>query len=503
MARLALVLLAGLSLISCSRARPDANTLVLIIESSPANVDPRIGTDGQSERIGKLIFDSLVRRDENFRLQPDLAETWEIPDPLTYVFHLRRDVRFHNGQPLTARDVKWTFDSMLNGTVISPKKSTFAAVDHIDAPDDNTVIFHLREPFATLLWNVSDSMGIVPYGSGTDFNTKLIGTGPFKFVSAVIDSEVVLSRNDDYWGEQPKIPRVRMAVVPDVTTRALELRKGSADVAINAVNPDMALTLEHEKGLKVEIAAGTIYAYLAFNLRDPILKDSRVREALDYAIDRHAIIHYLWRDMAQPAASVLPVQHWAYDPSLKSTPYDPATARRILDSAGYKEKNGVRFHLTMKTSTEETSRLMAAILQQQLRQVGIALDIRSFEFATFYSDVVKGAFQVYTLRWIGGNEDPDIFEALFHSSSFPPKRFNRSYYSNPKVDKLIEEGRRELDRAKRQKIYAEVQQILNQDRPYLHLFYLDNVLVHTARVKNLEMSPSGSYDFLRTAEFAQ
>jgi peptide/nickel transport system substrate-binding protein len=419
------------------------------------------------------------------------------------VFHLHQGVRFHNGQALTSRDVKWTFDSMLNGTVISPKKSTFAAVERIEAPDDRTVIFHLREPFATLLWNVSDSMGIVPYGSGADFNTKLIGTGPFKFVSAVIDSEVVLNRNDGYWDEHAKIPKIRMAVVPDMTTRALELRKGSADAAINAINPDMALTLEHEKGLKVEIAPGTIYAYLAFNLRDPILKDARVREALDYAIDRHAIIHYLWRDMAQPAASVLPVQHWAYDSRLQPTPYDPATARRILDSAGYKEKNGVRFRLMMKTSTEETSRLMAAILQQQLRQVGIVLDIRSFEFATFYSDVVKGAFQLYSLRWIGGNEDPDIFEALFHSGSFPPKRFNRSYYSNPKLDKLIEEGRQELDRNKRQKTYADVQQILNQDRPYLHLFYLDNVLVHTDRVKNLQMSPSGSYDFLRTAELAR
>jgi peptide/nickel transport system substrate-binding protein len=294
-----------------------------------------------------------------------------------------------------------------------------------------------------------------------------------------------------------------MAVVPDMTTRALELRKGSADAAINAINPDMALSLEHEKDLRVEIAPGTIYAYLAFNLRDPILNDVHVRKALDYAIDRHAIIHYLWRDMAQPAASVLPTQHWAYDSTLKTTPYDPTMARRILDDAGYREKNGIRFHLMMKTSTEETSRLMAAILQQQLRQVGIALDIRSFEFATFYSDVVKGAFQLYSLRWIGGNEDPDIFEALFHSASFPPKRFNRSYYSNPKLDKLIEEGRQELDRGRRQKIYAEIQQILNQDRPYLHLFYLDNVLVHTARVKKVEMSPSGSYDFLRTAELAQ
>src|SRR5919205_1088807 len=122
----------ALSLMGCSSSRPGPNTLVMIIESSPANLDPRIGTDAQSERIGKLIFDSLVRRDEHFQLQPSLAERWEIPDPLTYVFHLRRGVRFHNGQPLTSRDVKWTFDSVLNGSIITAKSSTFKLVERID-----------------------------------------------------------------------------------------------------------------------------------------------------------------------------------------------------------------------------------------------------------------------------------------------------------------------------------------------------------------------------------
>jgi peptide/nickel transport system substrate-binding protein len=156
----------------------------------------------------------------------------------------------------------------------------------------------------------------------------------------------------------------------------------------------------------------------------------------------------------------------------------------------------------MKTSTEESSRLLAAVLQQQLRQVGIALDIRSYEFGTFYSDVVRGSFQMYSLRWIGGNEDPDIFEHVFHSASFPPKRANRSYYSNPRVDALIDQGRRETDEARRKPIYAEVQRILGQDLPYINLWYFDNVLVHSRRVRNLKLSPSGNYDFLKQAELA-
>ncbi len=489
--------------LSCAR-RGEPSTLVMIIESSPVNLDPRVGTDAQSERIYKLLFDALVHRDEHFNLQPWLAERWEIPDPLTYIFHLRHGVRFHDGRPLTARDVKWTLESILSGQIRTPKASTYRLIATIDAPDDYTVVLHLKEPFATMLWNLSDgAIGIVPYGSGPELSRNPIGSGPFRLVSMALDQDVVIARNGDYWGPKPHLARVRFNVVPDTTTRALELRKGSADVALNALTADMVLTLATDTKLRVQRAPGTILSYLALNLRDPILQDVRVRQALAYAIDRRPMIHYLWRDFARPAASVLPMQHWAYDPSLPTYDYDPQRARKLLDEAGYHEVNGVRFHITMKTSTEETSRLLAAVLQQQLRQVGIALDLRSYEFATFYSDVQKGAFQIFTLRWIGGNEDPDIFEHVFHSASVPPKRANRGYYANPRVDELIDAGRRELDQAKRRRIYAQLQQILAVDMPYINLWYLDNVLVHSARMKDVIISPSGNYDFLTTAELDQ
>lgn len=500
LATLAVVLSVGLSLLSCSRPLPP-DTAVMIIESSPANLDPRIGTDAQSERIYKLLFDSLVKRDDHFNLKPWLAERWETPDALTYVFHLRKDVHFHDGSPLTSRDVKWTFDSVMDGSLITAKASTYKFVQSVEAPDPYTVIFRMKEPFATLLWNVSDgAMGIVPYGSGKDFGRSPVGSGPFKFVSARQDSDVVVTRNEAYWNGVPKIPKVRFAVIPDVTTRALELRKGSVDLAINSLSADLVKTLAAEPNLIVMTRPGTVYTYLAFNLRDPILKDVRVRQALAYAVDRRQIIHYIWRDLARPAPSILPPEHWAFSSEVRQYAHDPVRANQILDAGGYARKNGVRFHLTMKTSTEETTRLLAVVLQQQLREVGIALDIRTFEFATFYSDVVKGAFQLYSLRWIGGNEDPDIFEHVFHSASFPPKRANRSYYVNPKVDALIDRGRAELDPAKRRAIYVELQEVLAEDLPYINLFYLDNVLIHSRRVRNVALTPSGDYDFLRRAE---
>src|SRR5438309_4781976 len=488
--------------LSCS-SKADPETLVMIIESSPTNLDPRVGLDAYSERIDDLIFDDLLTRDDHLNVQPGLAERWEIPDPRTYVFHLHRGVKFHDGRPLTSRDVKWTFDSMLQGRIRSTRTAAYRFVDRVEAPDDYTVVFHLKEPFATLLWNLSDgAMGIVPYGSGDEISRRPIGSGPFRFISAEPDKEVIIERNSDYWGEKARLERVRFMVVPDTTTRALELRKGSADIVNNALTSDLVLALEREPNLEVLHGPGTVLNYLAFNLRDPILKDVRVRRAIAFAINRQPMIEYLWRGFAQPAASVLPRQSWAYNAEVPGYDYDPQRARQILDTAGYRAVGGVRFHLTMKTSTEETTRLIAAVLQQQLREVGIALDIRTFEFATFFSDVTSGAYQLYSLRWIGGNEDPDIFEYAFHSAKFPPHGANRSYYSNSRIDALIDQARSELDQNARKQLYAEIQQILADELPYVNLWYLDNMLVHSKRVQGLTLNPSGNYDFLKTAELA-
>ncbi len=488
--------------LSCS-SKPDPNALVMIIESSPTNLDPRVGLDAQSERIDDLIFDDLLTRDAHLNVTPGLAERWDVPNPLTYVFHLHQGVKFHDGRALTARDVKWTFDSLLQGRIRSTKSAVYRFVDHIEATDDNTVVFHLKEPFATLLWNLSDgAIGIVPYGSGDEISRQPIGSGPFRFVSAEQDKEVVIERNNSYWGTKPRLPGVRFIVVPDTTTRALELRKGSADIAINALTSDMVLTLERDPNLAVMHAPGTVLAYMAFNLRDPILKDFRVRQALAYAIDRGPMLEYLLRGFGRPANSVLPPESWAYNGDVPAYNHDPARARQLLEQAGYPEINGVRFHLTMKSSTEESTRLMAAVLQQQLRAVGIVLDIRTFEFATFFSDVTHGLFQLYSLRWIGGNEDPDIFEYIFHSAKVPPNGANRGYFADPRVDTLIDQARHELDQNTRKQIYAEIQRTLADQLPYIDLWYFDNVLVHSKRVGNLSLNPSGNYDFLKTAEMS-
>jgi peptide/nickel transport system substrate-binding protein len=494
----ALCIMVGLG--GCGSRRPSPQTVTMLIESSPASLDPRIGVDGQSEHIYSLIFDSLVRKDAHFNLKPWLATSWETPDPLTYRFHLRTDVHFHNGQALTAADVKYTLDSMRNGMVITAKALALANIDRVEAPDAATILIHMKQPDANLLWNLSDAaICIVPAGSGRDFGLHPVGSGPFRFVSQLQDDEVILERNDHSWQPLPHMARVRFAVVPDAITRALELEKGSADVCINCMTADMVYALAKRPDLLVESAPGTVLNYITFNVQDAVLRDVRVRQAIAFAMNRPLIIHSLWRDRARLAESLLPPEHWAWTGDVQQYPYDPARANSILDAAGWKRaKDGVRFSLAMKTSTDETSRLLAMILQQELRDVGIALEVRSFEFATFFSDVTKGAFQMYTLRWLGGNEDPDIFHT-FDSHRFPPHGTNRGRYLNAELDGLIKEAGGSGDQAQRRTDYVRVQQILAAELPSINLWYLDAVLVHTRRLGNIQISGSGNYDFLRTA----
>jgi len=503
--RRVLALAAMLALVGCHARHRDPATVVFLIESSPANLDPRIGADAQSQRIDALLFDGLVARDAKFQFTPALAERWEQPDPLTLVFHLRSGVRFHDGRALTARDVVWTIQSMKSGAVISPKAASYASVDSMTAPDNRTVVMHLKHPDNFLLTNLSTgAMGIVPEGSGKEFWEHPVGTGPFRFVSQQIDQDVVVERNEQSWSVVPKLERVRFAVVPDAITESLELEKGSGDVAVNSLPMDSLAVLASRPDVQVDETGGTEIQYLGFNLRDPLLKDVRVRQAIACAIDRGLIIKTLLGGRARAAESLLPANHWAWSGDGPQYDFDPARAEKLLDEAGYGPKaGGVRFHLTMKTSSSEETRLLAAVLQQQLGRVGIALDIRSYETATFLSDVRRGAFQIYSLRWVGGNEQPDIFTFVFATASFSPKGANRSHYSNARFDALVADAAESGDVVKRRADYVEAQQILARDLPAINLWYPDSIVVHNRRLTHVVPAPSGNYLFLETAELAK
>jgi peptide/nickel transport system substrate-binding protein len=501
------------------RAESEPGELVFLIESNPANLDPRYATDGQSQRIGSLIFSGLVQRDAEMNVRGDLAETWETPDHLTYRFHLRKGVKFHDGREVTSKDVKATIDYMMNAANKSPKRGAFRMIDSVDAPDAYTVVFHLKEPAASFLWNVERSaVGIAPSDAGSDFGRHPIGSGPFRFVSQTQDDAVVLER----WppavdqrregqakspgttptasatdSHQARIERVRFRIVPDAIVRALELRKGSADVEISSLSPDMIPVLAKQPTLAVTERPGTNFAYLGLNMEDPILKHREVRQALAYATDRESLIKYLLRQEAKLASGLLPPNHWAYEPRVRNYDYDPERAEKLLDAAGFpRSSDGMRFHVRLKVSTEEQARILGAALQEQWKKVGVDLEVRPQEIATLFSDLGKGQFQICYLRWVGANNDPDVFELVFHSKRIPPDGPNRGRYRNAQVDVLTDGIRTEMDREKRKDLCSKVQKIVAEDLPYIPLWYTDVVSVHRKSVGEIELTPTGDYEFL-------
>jgi peptide/nickel transport system substrate-binding protein len=503
-------------LLGCRGTKADSSTLVFLLESNPTNLDPRYSTDAQSAHIDALLFSSLLQRDDQMNLHGDLAESWDVPDPLTYVFHLRRNVRFHDGRPLTSADVKSTFDFIMNPANRSPKRGGFRQVASIETPDLATIVFRLKEPYASFTTSlIRGAVGIAPANAPPDFARHPIGSGPFRFVSQIQDDEVAVERNPDYFGGAPPLSTVRFRIVPDALTRALELRKGSADLEMSSLNPDIIPVLAKQPKLAVTHRPGTNLAYLGFNFADPLLAHREMRQALAYATDRQTLIRYLLHNQARVAYTLLPPEHWAnqtvpcpYDSVAACQsdlalyffyPFDLARAERLLDGAGFpRQPNGSRLRLTLKCSTDEQARLIGAALQDQWRRVGIDLELRPLEVATLFSDAAKGNFQIIYLRWVGANNDPDFFEFAFSSRRFPPDGANRGHYRNPRIDALTDQIRTEMDQEKRKALCSQVQKILADDLPYLPMWFTDSVSVHRRTLGDLPLSPTGDFDFLRT-----
>jgi peptide/nickel transport system substrate-binding protein len=477
---------------------PKSGVVTVAVLSSPNSLDPRIGSDETSQRIHTLIYDYLLALDDKLRVVGGLASSWEQTDPVTYVIHLRQGVRFHDGHELTADDVVYTFGSFIDPAFISPRKGAYRSLDRVEAVDPYTVRFVLKEPFGSFPINLV--MPVVPKGAGPDLRDHPIGTGPYKFVSFAVDDNVTLTANTDYFRGKPSNDGVVLKVVPDEIMRALELRKGTVDMVVNDLSPDVIHQLAAEKSVTIAESPGTDYAYVGINMRDPVLKDRRVRHALGYAIDRQAIVDHLRRGLARPAVGILPPASWAFDEGVFQFTHDPARAIALLEDAGYRDPDGdgpePRLRLSLKVSTNEFIRLQAAVIQQDLKQVGIDLDVRSYEFATLYADVLKGNFQLFTLQWVGVS-DPDMLRRVFHSKQMPPNGFNRGYYENPEVDRLIDAAMAATTDDERRRYYGEAQRLLAEDAPYISLWYKTNVAVSRTEIEGVKLTPSAEFTFLR------
>lgn len=494
-------------LLACCTAPAERGAeLIVALENAPLNLDSRVGTDQASSRVFELSLNGLVAKDPRGDLLPALAESWEILDGgRLYRFHLRDGVRFQDGRPFGAEDVVWTFQSILDGTVATAKRGAFEQLDRVESPEPGVVDFVMKEPFGAMLVNLTSYMGIVPRGVLPDEqNARPVGTGPFRVVERDTD-RVVLEAWDGAWEGRPPMDRVILRQVPDPTVRALELRKGSVQLVVNGLAPDVVPDFRADPDFRVVEDPGSNYVYLGLNLEDPILSHVAVRQAMARAIDRERLVESLYRGLGVVTETAMPPGHWARNDDLEPVPYDPPAARELLDAAGFPDPDGEgpapRFRLTYKTSTDETALLQAQIIQAMLADVGIAIDIRSYEFATFYNDIKQGNFQVFSLTWTG-IVDPDFYAFVLHSARVPPEGANRGRYRNEELDRLLEAGAREVRPEKRRPYYLRAQAILAEELPYISLFTKVNVAVMPRELEGYRNYLSGELYSLKEVRWS-
>jgi peptide/nickel transport system substrate-binding protein len=465
--------------------------LVAGIESQPLQLDPRHATDANSVRVGNLIYSSLLRSDERLRLRPELAASWSRLDQRSFEFDLRRGVRFHDGRPLTAADVKYTFESILNPATRSPKRGLLKHLTSVEQTGAHQLRFKLDAPHAPFVEQFT--LGIVPAGSPSNEKPPP-GSGPFMLETIDAGEKVTLKANANYFDGKPPLAGVVFKNVPDAMVRVLEFKKGTIDFMQNDIEPDMLPWLKNNTHADIGVHQGTTFQYIGINLTHPILKHRKVRQALAFAIDRDAIIRHLLKGTGDAASGILAPANWAFDDTVRLWPHDPEKAKRLLDEAGYGDPDGngplPRFRLSFKTTNIDLRRRIAEALKEQLQSVGIELEIRSYEWGTFFSDIKQGNFHLYSLAWVG-ILDPDIQYQIFHSASVPPNGDNRGHYSNAEIDRLLERGRMTFDEGERKPIYSQIQKYLAEDLPYVPLWWWRNVVVKQPSVKDFVPYPDG------------
>ncbi|MCG3176395.1 MAG: Oligopeptide-binding protein AppA [Candidatus Omnitrophica bacterium] len=475
--------------------------------SEPRVLLPLMASESASAELCRLLYNGLVKYDKDLRLTGDLAESWEVLEGgLVIIFHLRHDVRWHDGQPFTAADVEFTYRKLVDPESPTPYGGDFEKVSSLEVIDAHTVRVTYKEPFAPGL--ASWGMGIIPKHllDGQDLRTtplarRPIGTGPFKFRSWTPGRRIDLDAYDGYHGGRPGVGRYVYRVLPDPGTAFLELQTERVDhtglTALQYARQTDTAFFDRTYAKYRYPSFG--YNYIGYNLEDPLFADRRVRKALGLAIDKREIVDAVLMGLGRVSTGPFLPGTWAYDERLPETPHDPERARRMLAEAGWNDtdgdgwldKDGRRFTFILLTNHGNEQRRMAAeIIQRRLKEVGIDMRIRILEWGTLLKEHIdKRDFQAVLMAW-NLSRDPDIHD-IFHSSKTAPGQFNFVGYRSPEADRLMEEGRRVFDETERAGIYRKLHRLLAEDEPYLFLFVADALPVVHRRFRGVEPAPAG------------
>ncbi|SNR68431.1 peptide/nickel transport system substrate-binding protein [Methylobacillus rhizosphaerae] len=441
------------------------------VSQLPQTLDPRYAMDAASARVNRLIYRSLVDFDEHSQPIPALA-SWRVLSPRLFRFTLGPEGRtFHDGRYLTAEDVAATYQSVLD-LPDSPLAAEFGNISKIEVHDENTLDFFLRDADSNFPMRLI--LGILPLeliATNHDFSAEPVGSGPFKYVS---------------WRQALHLERVkdkqrfRLEEVKDPTVRVLKLVRGETDILQGDLPPELVRYLQKQHSLEVQESQGTNFAYIGLNMRDPVLSNPLVRQALAHAIDREAIIQHALVSGSRLAETILPPEHWAGNADLQANAYDPGLARELLQRAGVR----LPLKLVYKTSTDAQRVRLATMMQAQMHEAGIALEIRSLDWGTFFEDIKRGNFQLYSLMWVG-IKTPEIYHLAFHSSAIPPTGANRGYFMDKKVDTLIAVSD-----------WTNAAARIHEQLPYIPLWYEGQFAATQKYITGYTLQPDGNWDGL-------
>jgi peptide/nickel transport system substrate-binding protein len=473
----------------------------------PSNLISMLATDGSSHEVAAHIFVGMVKYNKDIELVPYAAESFSIEnDGKLLKFKLREDIYWFDGVQLTADDVEFTYNLMIDPNTPTAYATNFKAVKAFRKTGKFTLEVEYKQPYAKAL--VTWAMDILPKHvmEGEDLlNTKYsrnpLGCGPYKLKEWVPGSQVVLQANPDFFEGKPFIEQIIYRVIPDQSTQFLELKAGNLDTM--SLGPLQYLYQTSGPGWdgsfnKFEYLSSG-YAFLGYNMKHPFFKDVRVRQALDYAIDRREIVKGVLYGLGEAANGPYKPGTWQYNERVKPRPYDPEKAKSLLAEAGWTDtdgdglldKDGKPFAFSIITNQGNTQRIKCGvIIQQRLSDLGIKVDVRIVEWAAFIKEFVdKGRFDTIILGW-NILQDPDIY-SVWHSSMAVDGGLNFTRYTNPELDKLLEQGRRMVDQSKRKPIYDRIQQILHDNVPYSFLYVPKSLPIVQARVQNIKAAPAG------------
>jgi len=495
-------------------AEPSAGgTIIVGLQAEPTTLDSAQISDYNSHRAAYGMYDHLLRfKDESTAVEPGLVESWEISDDgLVYTLNLRKGVKFHDGTDFNAEAVKFNIERQIDpnhpyhDTGEFPyAEFTWGMADKIEVADEYTVNITLKEIFAPFLNHLAmhPAAMVSPAAiekHGRDISIQPVGTGPFKFASWTPGVEVVLEKNPDYWGDPPKIDRVIYRPIIEDQSRLTELEAGGVNFIVN-IPPDELARLKGDDRFTVVEQAGMHTWWVAFNHTRAPFDDTRVRQAMNYAVNKQAIVDNILKGTGILAINPLPPVVWSYTDDVQRYDYNPEKAKELLAEAGYPDGFSCVFWIPESGSGMQQPVPMGTAMQADLKAVGIDCKIETFEWGTYLDKVIvppeDAEFDLMEMSWIGDNGDPDnhLF-ILLSGEQWPPHGYNMGFYKNDEVDALLREARTTLDQAKRTELYVKAQKLIAEDPPWMMIDHETQIVVMDKKIKDFKLHPTGPFRF--------